>query len=427
MLPSSVFSDRSRRTLVILNQVYVPDPASVGQHMHDVASEMVRRGTRVVVFTSDRGYDDPSQRYPSYELLDGVHVVRLPLSHLGKRNLGIRVIGGCLFMSEALSLALTLRRIDHVLVSTSPPMCGVAGATLGRLRKVPLTYWIMDLNPDQVVATGKLSADAAPVRAFEWANRCVLSQARRVVVLDRYMAERVASKYGLAFKLEVLPPWSHLDPAEPPLPHELNAFRSRHGFDGARVVMYSGNLSPVHPITTLLEAARSVADDPRLRFVFVGGGLAREEIERFKRDQHMTNLQTLPYQPFQTLRESLSAADLHLVAMGDEMVGIVHPCKIYGAMAVGRPVLALGPERSHIADLVRSTGAGWHVAHGDVAAVSRTLHELVTKDREELDDLGRRAQGVIEAEFSRRRLLGRFCNLLEDEPATRSPTSLQES
>ncbi|HKP62000.1 MAG TPA: glycosyltransferase family 4 protein [Polyangiales bacterium] len=405
----------------------MPDPASVGQHMHDVATEMVRRGTRVVVFTSDRGYDDPSQRYPSYELLDGVHVVRLPLSHLGKRSIGIRVIGGCLFMSEAVSLALTMRRIDHVLVSTSPPMCGIAGATLSRLRKAPLTYWIMDLNPDQIVATGGLAADAAPVRAFEWANQLVLSQARRVVALDRYMAERVASKYGVASKLVVLAPWSHLDPAEPPLPHERNAFRSRHGFDGTRVVMYSGNLSPVHPITTFLDAARSLADDPKLRFVFVGGGLGREEIERVKREHQMTNLQTLPYQPFQTLRESLSAADLHLVAMGDEMVGIVHPCKIYGAMAVGRPVLALGPERSHIVDLVRSTGAGWHAAHGDVAAVSRTLRELVAKDREELADMGRRAQGAIEAGFSRRRLLGRFCDLLEDGPATRAPTYVQES
>src|SRR5262245_6889155 len=181
MLPSSTFSARSRRALVILNHVYRPDPASVGQHMHDVATEMSRRGTRVVVFTSDHGYDDPSQRYPRYEVLDGVHVVRLPLSHFGKRNLGVRVIGGCLFLSEAVSLALTMRRIDHVLVSTSPPMCGIAGATLSRVRKVPLTYWIMDLNPDQVVATGGLSADAVPVRAFEWANHQVLSQARHVV------------------------------------------------------------------------------------------------------------------------------------------------------------------------------------------------------------------------------------------------------
>ncbi|WP_410963599.1 hypothetical protein, partial [Salmonella sp. SAL4455] len=55
-VPWSLFADRSQRTVVILTQVYVPDPASLGQYMHDVAMELVRRGTRVVVFTADRGY-----------------------------------------------------------------------------------------------------------------------------------------------------------------------------------------------------------------------------------------------------------------------------------------------------------------------------------------------------------------------------------
>ena len=35
-----------------------------------------------------------------------------------------------------------------------------------------------------------------------------------------------------------------------------------------------------------------------------------------------------------TLRESLSAADVHVVSLGADMVGIIHPCKVYGAMAV---------------------------------------------------------------------------------------------
>src|SRR5687768_15943333 len=46
-----------RKTLLILSQVFVPDPASVGQHMADVAAEMARRGHRVKVYASARGYE----------------------------------------------------------------------------------------------------------------------------------------------------------------------------------------------------------------------------------------------------------------------------------------------------------------------------------------------------------------------------------
>ena len=54
------------------------------------------------------------------------------------------------------------------------------------------------------------------------------------------------------------------------------------------------------------------------------------------------------------------------MAMGETQVGIVHPCKAYGAMAVHRPLLLLGPADSHIAELIRDHRIGWQVDHGDV-------------------------------------------------------------
>ena len=66
----------ARRRLLILSQVYVPDPAAVGQHLHDVAKAMAKRGWDVRVVCSSRGYDDPSRRYPKHEIRDGVTIRR---------------------------------------------------------------------------------------------------------------------------------------------------------------------------------------------------------------------------------------------------------------------------------------------------------------------------------------------------------------
>ncbi|HKU37590.1 MAG TPA: glycosyltransferase family 4 protein [Polyangiales bacterium] len=410
--PRSLFSDTSQQTLVIVNQVYVPDPASVGQHMHDVAVEMTRRGWRVIVLAADSGYEDPTRRYARYELLDGVHVLRVPFASFGKSRIAVRLAGAGVFLSEATALALALRRIDSVLVSTSPPMCALAGLTLSRVRRVPLTYWIMDLNPDQIVALGAMRSDAAPVRALDWLNRQTLERARRVIALDRFMAERVTAKLDVSHKLSILPPWPHLEVGDAPLAHADNPFRAQHGFGSQRVVMYSGNLSPVHPLDTFLEAARAFADDPRLRFVFVGGGLGREQIERVKREAGWSNLLTLPYQPLAALPLSLSAADVHLVAMGDAMVGIVHPCKIYGAMAAGRPILALCPARSHVGDLVARHGLGWQTEHGDVPSLRHAIAQIAQLDAAALNAMGLAAQQMVRERFSRQALIGQFCDLL---------------
>src|SRR5438128_12472731 len=99
--------DRLRRlrprkdTLLIFTQVFVPDPASVGQHIADVAFELVRRGYKVRVYTADRGYDDPSVRYPRREILNGVDVRRMPFSSFGKKSIFTRVLGTASFMIQA--------------------------------------------------------------------------------------------------------------------------------------------------------------------------------------------------------------------------------------------------------------------------------------------------------------------------------------
>ena len=72
-----------RKTLLVLSQTFVPDPASVGQHMADVAFEMGRRGHRVVVYTSRHGYENPDVEYAKRESRDGVEIRRLGMSSFG--------------------------------------------------------------------------------------------------------------------------------------------------------------------------------------------------------------------------------------------------------------------------------------------------------------------------------------------------------
>src|ERR1051325_4915572 len=91
----------SSPSLLLLSQVYPPDPTSVGQHLHDAAREMARRGWRVRVLTSARGYADPSRRYPRRERLDGVEVRRLAWGSLGKGSLRARAAGGPVFLPQA--------------------------------------------------------------------------------------------------------------------------------------------------------------------------------------------------------------------------------------------------------------------------------------------------------------------------------------
>ncbi len=396
------------RKFVFISQVYVPDPAAVGQHVADAAEELATRGHNVTVYTSRSGYDDPSIRYASRETIRGVHVRRLPLSSFGKSSILVRIIGGLTFVGQAALRSVFSRKLDAVVISTSPPMAPLGALFVGAMRRAKVKYWVMDLNPDQLVALGMAKPDALSVRGFEWLNQRILARADDVVVLDRFMAERVRSKRDIGPKLTVLPPWPAEDPPEI-VPHSENVFRKKHVSGDAVVLMYSGNHGPSNPLTTILKAAKQVTDDPRLQFMFVGGGVGKREVE----ETQSPNIVSLPYQPQEDLRFSLAAADVHIVTVGNAIPGIVHPSKVYGAMAAGRPILLIGPAQNHVADILEQHHIGWHVRHGDVAGAVRVLREISAMSSDELLVMGLRARDVMVSRGGKAQSVARLCDVLE--------------
>ena len=240
--------------MLVISQAYVPDPASVGQHMADAAEALASRGYRVIVFTSRRGYENPNVKFVHRECRGGVDVIRLPFSSFGKKTLVHRLLGQALFLLQVIVRGLFVRRLTCIFVSTSPPMASFAAIVIGYLRRVPITYWLMDFNPDQMIALGKATCRSPLVIAMQWLNRAIFSSAASVIVLDRFMAERVGRQYNVSGRLVVLPPWPHEEVLKD-MPTTANPFLQTHNPHSRFVVMYSGNHSPSSPVTTLLHTA----------------------------------------------------------------------------------------------------------------------------------------------------------------------------
>jgi glycosyltransferase involved in cell wall biosynthesis len=425
---------------LVISQVFPPDAAAVGRPLADVAEEMARRGWRVVVVTAGNGYEDPAVRYRAHETLRGVDVRRLSAASFGKATLAHRLLGGGLFVAQALAYGLFIRRATVVLVSTSPPFAGFAGAILAWLRGLPTVWWVMDLNPDQIVAAGRLAPHAWPVRLFDAMNRITLRVARRVIVLDRFMQQRVEAKIPQQApvaspgdgsflgnhrgtrdrrhsKMQVIPPWSAARPGcwRPPWP---NAFRDARGLDRKFVVMYAGNHALQHPLDTLLDAAARLEHDRDVAFVFIGGGAGKAAIDA-RICAGAANLVSLPFQPARLLDDVLTAADVHVVSMGGDVVGIVHPCKIYGALAVGRPVLFFGPAESPPGELLADLGAGCRVDHGDVAGAVEAIRSLRSLAPQTRAALGQASAHTIATRFGACELCREVCDLIETSQDSR--------
>ena len=326
---------------------------ATAQYLTELGLGLVERGHEVSVVASSRGYDDPARRFPVRETWRGIQIHRIWTPGLGKRSWLRRFIDFAVFWVNATRILLLLPRQDVTVCLTSPPLISTLGTVIAWVKGGKVIPWIMDLNPDEAVAAGWLKSGGVMERFLSAAQRWSFARSARIVVLDEFMAERVQAKGVPPDRLHVDPPWSH-DEAIRYDEAGRNAFRVKHGLADKFVVMYSGNHSPCHPLDCVLSAAMLLREDKSIHFVFVGGGSEFAKVQAFAKNNQLTNILTLPYQPLGELSASLSAADLHLVVMGEAFVGMIHPCKIYNVLNLGIPFLNLGPERSHLANLVEA-------------------------------------------------------------------------
>lgn len=399
-------TNRRRRSVLIISQVFPPDPASVGQHLADLGSELVTRGVDTTVLTARRGYDDPTVEYERTSMTRGVRVTRLRMASFGKNSIAMRAVGGMLFTIATLVRGVFSRRVDAVIVSTVPPTGPLAAVAIAAVRRAKLIYWVMDLNPDQAIEMGLTARTSIVARSLAALNRSAFRRADLIVVLDAFMERRLRAEYGVTHDIVVSAPWSH-DEHLGGAARNRNPFRTSLGVRDDQVVfMYAGNHGDSLPLDTFLAAAAALRDDDRVIFVFAGGGSGKPAVERYVVEHGLSRVHCLPYQAMECLADLLSAADVHLVTMGPRLVGVNHPCKIYGAMAAHRAILYVGPAPSHMSEIIDGHDVGWRVAHGDVDGVVAVILNAVDMTPEELERLGANAEAAIRSDFAPERLLG---------------------
>ena len=386
---------------------------ATAQYLTDLATGLAARGHDVTVVTGDRGYDDPRVRFPRREHWRNVSIIRVPSLSLGRSGKWRRALNFASFIASCSVRLLTLKRFDVVVALTSPPLISFLGSLFARLKGGRFCFWVMDLNPDEAIAAGWLRPDSALARLFQWMLRYSLEHADRTIALDRFVKQRLTAKGIDAERIAVIPPWSH-DDAVAFTAEGREVFRRRHGLSDKFVVMYSGNHSPCHPLDTLTAAAAELRNRDDIVFCFVGGGGEHAKVREFAQRNGLSNVKCLPYRQLNELSASLSAADMHVVVMGEAFVGIVHPSKVYNIMSVGAPILYIGPETSHVTDLANSNYQFFFTRHGASGAVVAHIDAARNCERRPLNA------------FSKHTLLPELIGILEAEPESEPYSFVRE-
>jgi len=397
--------------LLLLNSHYYPDVASTGQHLTDLAEHLARRGVDVEVLTSRGHYVAGSIDAPAREVRNGVRVRRVRTTAFGRGSRLGRIIDYATFYARALWVVCAARGVTGVVCLTTPPLLPFVGRVGRLLRGRPYGIWSMDLHPEAEIAAGMIRPRGLLGRLLTALDRSAYRGADFVVALGEYMRSRIVEKGVSPARVAIVPVWGHAS-APSSGPGAASAWRTALGLDGQFVVMYSGNAGLVHDFTDILEAMRLLREEPRVSFLFVGGGPQRAAIEAYAATHGLSRFAYRPYVPREQVGDALAVADAHLVSLRPAFVGISVPGKLYGIMAAARPALFVGPARCETADTIRDAACGVVVdpAAGDGARRIVAAIEAWIADPAAARAAGARGLAAFQARFG----VARNCEAFED-------------
>jgi len=391
--------------IMFMTQCYAPEDVSFAVLITELATDLVKRGHQVTVVTCapnypfGRVYSGYRNRLYQVECLDGVRVVRT-WSYISPHKTFWRRIFSYGSYSATTLYGSLLAGKPEVIVSFSPPLpLGLSAWPLSRLWHVPWVLTLMDLYPEAAVAAGVLRNQAA-IAFFSSMERFLYQQATHISLISEGFRQNLFGKGVPSQKISVIPVWADPDIVQP-LPKK-NAFRDQHGLNGQFVVMYAGTLGYTSALKEVLEAAEILWDEPDVRFVIVGEGVKKAALEELTRNKGLGNILFLPFQPRQVFAEMLAAADVSLVTLNQSSSLTSLPSKIFNIMASARPVLAVTPSESEIAQLIKKAECGVIVPPEHPELLAEMILELKQQDKR-LTKMGQNGRAQLETKFSRAR------------------------
>ena len=274
--------------LIFVNRFFCPDHSATSQILSDLAFDLASAQRDVHVVTSTQLYDNAKAALPVSEIIDGVHVHRVPSTGFGRNTLPGRSIDYLSFYRSMWRCLIALARPGDIIVAkTDPPLTSLIAMAVAARNGARLVNWLQDIYPETAVELGvpfmrgPLAASLTALR-----NRS-LRQAYATVVVGDLMARKVESLGAPSTGVHVIPNWCH-DELIHPVDHSENPLRQRWGLADQFVLGYSGNLGRAHEFQTVLAAAEQLRNEPHFIFLMIGGGKRFEELAQAVKQQELT-------------------------------------------------------------------------------------------------------------------------------------------
>jgi glycosyltransferase involved in cell wall biosynthesis len=283
---------------------------------------------------------------------------------------------------------------DVVLGSSPYPFAALAAERVATRHGVPFVLEVRDLWPQTLIDLGKLSPRHPFIVLLDLLERCLYRRAEQIVSLLPEAAEYMGRKGADPDAVVWIPNGVDLEMVGDPSPP---------GDGGPFTVMYAGAHGLSNTLDLVLDAAGLLLRDgwgaDRLTFRFVGDGPYKHRLQERAGREGLANVVFDPPVPKREVYGVMQEADAFVRPLEDSPLYRwgASPNKLFDYMACARPIVYGSASRSNP---VEQAGAGLTVPPGDAGALAEAVTQLASMPIEERRSMGRNARAHVESNYA---------------------------
>lgn len=385
--------------ILLLTAYHYPEQAASSYLGENIREAMCKSGIMLDLYTPmpTRGVTDEIRKEYKSKKIESLYngnliVHRFSMYREGKNPL-LRALRYVLCMIKHFYFGWRAKDIDLIFLPSTPPIQGLLGGTLKKIKKVPFVYNLQDIFPDSLAGTGLAKKGGFIWKIGRMIENYTYRNADKIIVISEDFKRNIMAKGVPEDKIVVVYNWVdeskvvHVDRKDNVLFERYNLDRNKF------YITYCGNIGLTQNLNLLVEVAEELKDKEDIQFVLVGEGAFKKELTNILEQKQIRNITLLPFQPYEEIAHVFSLGDAGLIiskpGVGENSV----PSKTWSIMSAERAVIANFDE-NELKDIIAENNCGIFTKAGDKEAFKNAILTLYN-DRKMCTDMGKNGREFI--------------------------------
>ena len=407
------------KRVLIHSIVFSPDGVSTAYLYNDIALGLVDSGFEVIVLTTTPHYnliDSEIEKQPLSKRIfglfyvsnfKGIQVYHIPL----KKYKGTlkRLISFIYWHIVSFIFGILIKKINFILSPSPPLSIGFISLLIAKLKGAKAIYNVQEIYPDLLINQGNLKSPIL-IKQLKIFEKIIYNYSAAVTTIDEVFYNTISSRFSKPTKLKIIPNFVDTDLYRP-LRQNLT-LPSEFGKDNGKIkLLYAGNIGFFQDWEPVFFAAKQLLNE-NIEFWIIGEGVQKEYLNKEVQNQKLTNIRIFPYQSRDLIPIISNYADIHFIAINQEMEQEGFPSKVYTIMACAKPLIVVTGEKTPLHNFLINKNCSELITCNRNIGFTKAIKKLAS-DKNLRESLGQNGYEEIIKNYSKKVVVAKYVTLLE--------------